>query len=223
MPGPDDVIGARVEALRELSARLDAELPDEVSLAILLRWGGMQHRAATALLTDPGLGLRSRREWSGLELMMCRCGLDARALHSLQHVRHYLATHETFRPTRRTASHMHRITVNAEGGYRDRSDATLDKYGQAWCYKPLCALTDLQSKVWHNARNLRPGCTVAPHEKEFSLVEFLKRAPTERLAQDYYGLTGRSKPGPAPSCDHPACAQALNYRAALIRGILDAP
>jgi hypothetical protein len=225
MPDPDDVIGALVAALREASAALDAELPDELSLAILLRWGGMQHQTATMLLNDPRLGLRLPREWSDFYLQ-CRCGLvlgSQETLCDLRHyLRHHLTTHETFRPTRVMAAHMHRITVNSEGGYRDQNDATLDEYRQAWCYDHCRALRELQKTVWHNARNLRPGSTVFPHEREFSLVEFLKRAPTGRLAQDYYGLTGRSRPGPAPSCDHPACPQALNYRAALIRGILDA-
>lgn len=90
-----------------------------------------------------------------------------------------------FRPSRQLASHIRRITLNAEGGYRSRLDQTLDKYGQAWCTDLVCGLHKLRWRVWKHCEGLMLAWTRHYcHAREFSLVDFLRRAPISRLESD---------------------------------------
>ncbi len=47
-------------------------------------------------------------------------------------------------------------------------------------------------RLWHHMHGTpcHPFWRWNPHTLEYSLVEFLYRASTTRLGQDYYGLTG---------------------------------
>ena len=106
-------------------------------------------------------------------------------------LRQWLSEHDTFRPTPQVAVHSGRITVNAQGGYRDRDDTTLDKFGQAWCWVKRCGKEVLWRRLWHDMHGTHCRPFWARNSTlEYSLVEFLDRASTTRLEQDYYGLTG---------------------------------
>lgn len=189
-------VGTRVAALRHLSAAHAAQLPDELCLAILLRWGGMRHPTVSVLVTDPELKAEHEQYYDNLLLAHCPCGsvvvsgkpdMECGPL-----LRQWLSEHDTFRPTLCVAVHSRRITVNAEGGYRDRDDTTLDKFGQAWCWVGRCGKETLWHRLWYHMRGIpcRPFWAWQPHTWEYSLAEFLKRASTTRLGQDYYELTG---------------------------------
>lgn len=172
-------------------------LPPELCLAILLRWGGLRHPTAS-LFDDTEFRysmMGCSRVANGGGDHGCICGFNtapelARASYRTQ-VRALRLNEPAFRPTRPLASHIRRITHNAEGGYRSRSDQTLDKYGQAWCTDPTCGLHNLWWRVWKHREGVMLAWTRQHcHAREFSLVEFLKRAPVSRLESDLAEYTG---------------------------------
>ena len=228
-PGPGDPITARATALQDASRQQNAELPTELCLFILLHCGGLRHPVAGVFRTDPELLAWHRvygevpTEATHAITLACACSRkpqqplwrpQAFGRCDAHHSR--LKAHDTFRPLRSTVAHIRRITLNAEGGYRDRDDATLDKFGQAWCCCGLnCSRAELWHRLWAHVRGVSARVW-NPHMREYSLVYFLRRALTSRIEQDYEGLTGTPVDGEMLSLGPAA------FRLALIRGILAA-
>ena len=188
-------IGQHIVMLQEASQKHgEWMLPTEICLAILLRWGGLRHPTAD-LFQDAEfrytmLGCSLVANGDGGHECVCGMtqggqGMNSEARHMVSPLRYQA---DTFRPTRGIASHVRRITLNAEGGYRSRHDLTLDRFGQAWVLEPYCSLKKLWWRVWKHREGVMLPWVY--HTREFSLVEFLRRAPHDRLEIDLAEFIG---------------------------------
>jgi len=178
-------VTAFIEVLQETAEKhCGMVLPTELCLAIMFRYGGMQH-PFNAVMQDTEFQY-TLRSLVYPDNYGCVCGYREPRI-TTESSPLWLNSHDSWRPTRTTSCHSSRSTNYVHFGQYYQSKhkyRTNRNYGHTWFNVDQCGL----NKLWHTYKLNRDDPPHRPllvmRQLEFSLVDYLKRATIDRLEED---------------------------------------